>query len=228
MKSIVLAVRPAEQCVHLKRNRLRRTVLLMRYFLKKYGMAAFFITILLSGMVVGASCAGIKHGEYLSKAVKAVTEHIIVQQNTTAIGVFADSFTVSFVFAAAMILMSMSPFGMVTIPIVMLARGVCCGIVSGYLCVTYGLKGLVYYICVMLIGTFISSLALVYVSQYCMDFSFSVFRGIFYKNNIYGNETLRNKLGIMILNTSYMLILIGFASLADTVLFFLLGGLFSF
>ena len=61
-----------------------------------------------------------------------------------------------------------------------------------------------------------------------MDFSFSVFRGIFYKNNIYGNETLRNKLGIMILNTSYMLILIGFASLADTVLFFLLGGLFSF
>ena len=227
MKSIVLAVRPAEQSGDFQRNRYRRAAALLRYFFSFYGMAAFFVTVLLSGMVIGASCAGIKHGELMSRAVEAVTEHITVNRNSTAIGVFADSFTVSFVFAAAMILMAMSPFGIITIPTVMLARGVCCGIISGYLCVTYGLKGLAYYICVMLIGTFISSLALVYVSQYCMDFSFSVFRGIFCKN-LYTGDTLRNKLGIMILNTSYMLILIGFASLADTVLFFLLGGLFGF
>jgi len=224
MKSMVLST---ETKTNNKEYKYIKSKRFFTYFIKRYGLISLFISLILCGMVIGASCVGITQDDIIKRIINTIVQHIVVNQDTVIIGVFADSFTLSFVFAASMILMSMSPFGIITIPAIMFARGVYCGVVSGYLCVTYGLKGLAYYICVMLIGTFVSSLALVYISQYCMDFSASVFREIFYKNN-YDIEPLRNKLGIMILNTSYMLILIGFSSLADTVLSFLIGGLFSF
>ncbi len=224
MKSIVLAVNPNES---VKPGRFESVKAVITYFFKRYGLISFFIFLLLSGMVTGASCAGIKNDEMIGKVLQKVTEHILIENDSAAISVFADSFTFSFVFAAAMLIMSLSPFGILIIPLIVFSRGFYCGIVSGHLCVTYGLRGLAYYIFVMLIGTFLSSLALVYISQYCLDFSVSVFREIFCKNN-YVVEALRNKLGEMLLNISYMLILIGFASLADTVLYFIIGGLFSF
>lgn len=228
MKSIVLAVRQPEFYEDSARpKRYSRIGASAAYFVKRYGMVSFFIMLLLTGMVIGASQAGATHGESADRLIGMLIGGTISANDSTALGVFADSFAVSFLFAAALVCMSLSPFGVVTVPSIMLMRGVCFGAISGYMCITYGLKGLAYYICVMLTGAFVSSLALVYIAQYCMDFSFSVFRAICGKVDS-DSRTLKNKLCNMILNAAYMLILIGFASLADTVLNFLLGGLFSF
>lgn len=224
MKSIVLAVEPHEKS---EVSRFRKITILLSYYLKRYGLISFFIFLLLSGMVMGASYSGANHNELTDKVIKFIMEHILVRDDSSVIGVFADSFTLSFVFAAAMVIMSLSPFGIITIPVIILARGFYCGLISGYLCVTYGLKGLGYYICVVLIGTFLSSLALVYISQCCLDFSASIFKEIFHRSQ-YKYVSLRDKLGVVMVNTSFMIVLIGFASLTDTVLFFFIGGLFKF
>ena len=224
MKSIVLAVSPSERK---QRFRVRRIALSLSYYIKKYGLISFFVFLLLAGIVSGASYCGAHDNALTDKVIKYIMDRNLMRDDPSVIGVFADSFTISFVFAAVCVLMSLSPFGVITIPTVIFARGFYCGVISGYLCVTYGIKGLWYYICVVLIGAFLSSLALVYISQYCMNFSASIVKEIFHKSQ-YKYVALRDKLFEVILNTSFMIILIGFASLADTVLFFLVGGMFKF
>ena len=139
--------------------------------------------------------------------------------------VFADSFVLSMVFTLLLICSAVSVLGVTAVPLIMFVRGILYGAVSGYLCIVFGLKGLAYYIAVLLPGGFISALALVYCSQYCMDFSVSVIMSVFGKDS---SVMLKQRLKELIMNCAYMNIILIFASLTDTILYYLVGGLFSF
>lgn len=197
------------------------------YFFKRYGMVSFFIVVLFAGMIFGAVKAGSANEDLLNKIDILFSGSISVRGDQTPARTFINSFGTSFMFLALFYCFSMSPLGIIAIPLIMFFRGFGYGISSGFLCLTYGLKGLIYYILVMLIGAFISSLALVYASQYCIDFSASMLFSILGKSTLDG-KGLKQKVCTLTLNCSYMIILIIFASLVDTGLYYLIGGLFSF
>lgn len=199
----------------------------LKCYFQRYGMLTLFIAILFSGMIFGAVKAGMASPEALSKIDSVFSRFMNLRNDRTPAQTFMNSFMVSFVFMAALYFSSLSPLGIFFIPALMFFRGFEYGISSGFLCVNYGLKGLAYYITVILLGAFISSLALVYLSQYCIDFSVSMMFSMFGKGTSNG-VGLKVKLGEMTLNCAYMIMLIIFASLLDTGLYYLIGGLFSF
>lgn len=225
MKSIVVAVPQSKNTHKYKRYSPFRSNL--KCYFQRYGMLTLFIVILFSGMIFGAIKAGMASTEILNKIDTMFSRFLNLRSNQTPAVTFMNSFTISFVFMAVLYFSSLSPLGIFFIPTVMFFRGFEYGLSSGFLCVTYGIKGLAYYITVILSGAFISSLALIYSSQYCIDFSVSLLFSVFEKGTSDGMG-LKSKLGEMTLNCAYMIILIIFSSLLDTGLYYLIGGLFSF
>lgn len=226
MKSIVLSVpQPKFVCSQTSYSPFKSNI---TYFLKRYGLVTFFIIALFSGMIMGAVCAGTADESLLDKLDILFSNNISVRGEQTLAKTFINSFGTSFMFLALFFCLSLSPLGVAAIPLIMFFRGFGYGISSGFLCITYGFKGLIYYIFVMLLGAFISSLSLVYAAQYCFDFSKSMIISIFGRDTASATGNLKSKLGALLLNCSYMIILIIFAALLDTVLYYLIGGLFSF
>lgn len=225
MKSIIVAV-PQPKFVYDAKPYSPLRSNLKAYF-KRYGMITFFIVVLFAGMIFGEVKAGTASDDILSKINSLFSGSLISDSTASPAATFINSFSASFAFVLTLYCLSLSPLGIVLIPGVMFFRGFEYGVSSGFLCITYGLKGLAYYILVMLLGAFISSLALVYVAQYCIDFSLSVLFSIFGKPTTDG-QPLKVKIGELTLNCAYMIILIVFASLLDTGLYYLIGGLFSF
>lgn len=225
MKSIIVAV-PQPKISHGYKRYSPFKSNLKCYF-QRYGMLTLFIVILFSGMIFGAVKAGMASSEVLNRIDSMFSGFLNLRSSQTPARTFLNSFTVSFVFMAVLYFSSLSPLGIFFIPAVMFFRGFEYGISSGFLCVSYGLKGLSYYITVILLGAFISSMALMYSSQYCIDFSVSMLFSMFGKGTSDG-VVLKSKLGEMTLNCAYMMIIIIFASLLDTGLYYLVGGLFSF
>ncbi len=220
MKSIVVSMNRSEKIYNAKPySPLKADI---KAFLKRYGILSFFITLLFLGMILGVVRAGQTSGEIMNGIYVFFSGGMIPSETASPVVSFADSFSVSFLFLAVLFCLSLSAPGVVLIPGVIFFRGYEYGIISGYLCVTYGLKGLVYYIAVILSGAFISSMALIYASQYCIDFSLSVLYTFFGKSTTDG-QPLRSKFGELTLNCCYMLIVISFASLTDVLLQRLLG-----
>ncbi len=221
MKSIVIALpQPSEEQRQPFRERLKS-------FFRRYGAAVFFLAVLLSGFVVGAVRSTSGTGQSLSLADRFLLSLPYSMSVRSPAMVFADSFCVSFIFAASLCFLALTPSGIAAIPAVIFFRGFEYGILAGHLCTAYGFKGLAYFVSVVFAGAFLSSLAFVYVSQYCMGCSLYMLLALF-GNLVNGNNTLRTMFRELVLNVSYSLILIVLASLTDTLLFILIGRSFSF
>lgn len=195
-------------------------------FLRRYGMVVLFTALLLAGMVFGA----VRAAPLGESALNGVDRFLLTLPGSSAqrapLTVFADSFCVSFLFLFALCFFSLSPFGAALIPAVVFFRGYEHGLMCGVLCAEYEFAGLAYYISVVLAGAFLSSLALVYLSQYGVVFSGSMLLAIF-DNISFGGRTLRARSRELIMNAAYSLIVTACASLADTALYFLIGRFFA-
>lgn len=217
MKDTIILI-PTPETTQTKRySPLRANVSL---FLRRYGMAVFFIAVLFSGMIIGAFRISAGNAFFHDKLFEFLYNTVTYKSDVQPLKVFADSFVLSLVFAVLLICAAVSFLGVAGVPLIIFIRGILYGAVSGYLCVVFGLKGLAYYIAVLLPGGFISALALVYCSQYCMDFSLSVILSVFGKNK---SILLKERLKELIMNCAYMNIVFIFASLTDTLLYYLIG-----
>ncbi len=225
MKSMIVTVPQPKK--HDRYSRYSPVRANLRCYFQRYGMLTLLIVILFSGMIFGAVKAGMASDEALNRIDELFSGFLNLKSNQTPAKTFMNSFTVSFVFMIVMYCSSLSPLGIFFIPAILFFRGFEYGISSGFLCVSYGLKGLAYYITVILLGAFVSSLALMYSAQYCIDFSVSMLFSMFGKGTSDG-VGLKPKLGEMTLNCAYMILIIIFSSLLDTGLYYLLGRLYSF
>ena len=151
----------------------------LKCFLQRYGMITMLIAILFFGLIMGAIRIGMTSSDALSRINAILSNFLNPNVSQTPAETFMKSFTFSFVFILLLYAFSISPTGLLFIPAVLFFRGLGYGLISGVLCVSYGLKGLAYYITVILPGAFLSSMALLYLAQYCMDFSASVLFLIF-------------------------------------------------
>lgn len=222
MKSIVIALPQPSVNVDVESEPPRPIGERISSFLRRYGAALFFLILLISGMIVGAvrtSSAQAMPG----KMDEFFASLPVTFEKKTPIAVFSDSFSASFIFAAALCFLALTPAGLPAIPALVFFRGYEYGVVSGCLCVQYGFRGLAYFLSVMLAGSFLASLSLVYLSQFCLQCSGAM---LLAAAGHAGGRALRDKFRDLIMNAAYAIILIVFASLTDTVLYLLIGRLF--
>ena len=193
--------------------------------IKRCGVIIFLIITLFSGMIFGA--VGIMKADdtVFEKIQPLFSVFINTKNNVPPIRVFVNSFTISFLFAALLYISSFSLLGIPRAVALLFLQGARYGILSGILCMNYGLKGLLFYLTVNLSGGFLSSAAIVYQSQYCVDFSLALLLETIGKRKP-DSPPLRNKAAELSLNSCFVIMAIIFASLTDTLLFFLAGGLF--
>ena len=192
-------------------------------FFRTYGLALLMIIMLLSGLCFGALRSTSDGGFYLTGAERFLITLPSAQEGKTPVMIFADSFSVSFIFTAALLFLAVTPSGLPGIPALMFFRGVELGVMAGVFCRSCGFTGLAYFVSVVLSGAFLSSLALVYFSQYCIGFSASMLLAAIGSRM---PDALKGRLRELLMNGAYALLLIAFASVTDTLLYFLIGRMF--
>lgn len=223
MKSLIIALPHSsdETVIQEPQPALKR----LREFFKQYGLMLILTCILLMGVAFGIFRTVSESGSSMTVADKFLSFVPDGEKSKTPVMIFADSFSVSFIFAAALCFFALTPSGIPAIPAVIFFRGYEFGIAAGSLCLKSGFSGMAYYISVILAGEFLSSIALLYYSQYALSCAASMLLAVF-GQTAHGERSLRERFKELIMNGAYCLILVAFASLTDTVLYLLIGRLF--
>ncbi len=138
---------------------------------------------------------------------------------------FIISLTSSFIFIFILIMLGVCAFGSVFIPIIPFIRGFSMGLVSGYIYSTYGLKGILFYLIVVLPGALISAIAIILEAKESFDFSRLLFLKITSKSS---SEKIESNFKIYLLRTGYIFVILAISSITDSLLSILISGHFKF
>ncbi len=194
----------------------------IRYFLRRWGVRAAFTLLLLSGLLVGTLSFGSLSKETLGQLDLLFTTNLPGRLSDGALSAFCASFSSDFLFFIASFLMGLSVWGAALLPVIAFFKGFGIGITAAYLISSYGLRGLGFYVVVLLPGVFVFSIVLVYE----LALSLGIFRrmcSVLFRRGRYGfADSFRSFLHG---SARYLILTFG-ASVLDVVLWALFGGLF--
>ena len=190
-------------------------------FLKKYEILnidpsirslLFLATFMIIGMICGTLIVPSLNMESLYKLDFLFLSDFKQRLEQSNIQVFMSSFYALSLFALFIELSALSCWGIIVIPAILTFKGLGLGLTAGYLYLIYGLKGIAFYILILLPGIFVSSIGLTLFSLGSMKFSFKLLKTIFHKKNS----------AVLLLNikehfkaSSYCLVVLGISSLID-------------
>lgn len=177
--------------------------------------------LMLSGMAAGALYSRNVGSESLLHLDFIFNSNIVSRASNTYISNFTASFASSFLFILACFLSGLSLWGVFIVPAVLFFRGFGLGLTSGYMVSVYGGMGVLFYLCVILPGAFVSCLAIIFASREGMHYS-----RFFAFHASEARQSFRMKWYLM--RFGGILGLCFLAALIDLTLSSLLGGLFSF
>lgn len=151
-------------------------------FVKKNLSSILFTLCYTVGVVWGACISVGAEDEFLSRMDFLFTTNLDTRLSMGMFSCFAAHFASNFIFFAAAVLCGLSIWGVGVLPFVVAFKGFGTGLTAGYLISAYGLKGIGFYIAVVLPGAFVFSLALVFMSSDCSLMSIRLARSLFSKN----------------------------------------------
>ncbi len=189
-------------------------------FFKTYGTIVMMGLMIIIGFCVGVIQLNL-NGGVVSDTLELLISLPWKLSEKTPVMVFADSFSVSFLAAALMLFFAAAPSGMVTVPIVVFFRGCIFGVLAGVLAVQCGFAGLGYFVSVVLAGAFLASLAYIYFSQYCLDFSITILNELLGKISL--GLPLKEQFKDLFLSFANTVLMLAFSSLVDTALYMAIG-----
>ena len=201
---------------------------------KRYNIMGFIITnkltlfmsfVFLIGMLVGTICIEKVKIETIRNLDFLFCSDFKVRLNQTWINNFIASFSSSFIFVIFMVIMAFSFPGLIFIPVILMFRGVGLGLVGGYLYLIYGLKGVAFYILILIPGIFISSLGLISISCDSMRFSYKLSSKLMPKS---GNDRLWNEMIAYLKRVGYTTVIFVISPLADITFMMLFSRFFKF
>lgn len=142
--------------------------------LKKWGIVAFFTAAIVAGL-----CRGCVRADKLSPStIKTLDAFFLInlpeRLSAGAFSAFSASFGSDFLFLLCAFLLGLSLWGAAILPFLAFLKGYSVGVSAGYLVACYGLSGLGFYLCVMLPGIIIFSLAFVFE----LASAFNIFRSL--------------------------------------------------
>lgn len=193
--------------------------------ISKNKLIFLLILILLVGMITGTICAKFANDNLIDNLDFLFASNIKTRSEQSMIDTFVASFTSSFVFTAILILMGLSVWGIIFIPIIPFLRGFGLGLIAGFLCSNYGFKGILFHILVLLPGVFISSIGIILEARESIKLSARIIASLSPHGNI-SNQW--QNLKIFFIRSGYIFIILAVSSIIDMIFTALFSGLFKF
>ncbi len=201
---------------------MKRIIHKISLFLDKYEIVSigrnnkifiFLILCMISGMILGSISVGTISMEIIHKLDFLFLNDFKERINSSGLDIFISSFSSLAVFAVVTEMCALSFWGSAVIPLINFFRGLGFGITSGYLYLIYGLKGIAFYILILLPGIFISSIGFILFSVEGIKFSIKFARKILPKGS---SDELWEEFKKNIRNSGYSMIILLVSSIIDT------------
>lgn len=198
----------------------------IRYYFKRYGVRTLFVLIFFFGLTCGSIYAQNADSEMLYSLDFLFTTNMDARLSQSTLNTFCACFASNFIFLIVIYLFGLAPWGMPTLPFVVMFKGFGTGLTAGYLFILNNLSGLGFYLLVLLPGSFLFCLSMITFANYAFDFSRTMFLHTVSKS--IPKQSLRQ--GVFAFSSQLMssLIMTFFAALLDTILWTLFAGMFNF
>lgn len=145
------------------------------YLIKNNTIVSFFIFLLFIGIITGTILTRNANEELIQNLKMLFLSNYTLRSSQPLLDTFTASIISSFIFVFLSIIMGLSMWGSITIPMLIFFKGLGLGLSSGYIYLTYGFKGILFNLVIVLPGAFLSCLALVISSKESITFSYTLF-----------------------------------------------------
>ena len=173
MKGVVLSLPVRNRAK--RKHSLGSYISFLRLNLPALGFVALFAAGIVGGVLVFSKC---KVG-LLEDLDFLFLTNIESARGESMLSSFVSHFAVNFMFAAAVILCGLSPWGVGVIPLCFAFKGFGTGLSAAYLLSTYGFKGFGFYLAVVLPGTFVFAVTLLYLCVESSSLSLKISKAVF-------------------------------------------------
>lgn len=180
---------------------------------------------LLIGMVIGAISARNAGYDTLLRFDLLFSSNFAARKTQSLFLTFTASFAASFLFVLLCFLAGLSLWGAFLSPLIPLFRGYGMGCSAGYLYAFYSLRGVLFYLLVLLPGFFLSALAIIIGTRESIRFSATL---IFSTKPEASSERLKGDLRLYMKRTCVILIVILISAAIDVFLTACFSGLLEF
>lgn len=197
---------------------------LIKFIVDNKFAASLILTMIIS-MIFGAVCVNYVDLSTVKKLDILFLSDFDSRSNQGELYTFVSSFTCLFLFWLMLITSALSALGVIIVPGILIFRSWGLGLTSGYLYLIYGLKGVAFYILVLLPGIFISSIAFICMSVTSAKFSIRVLK----KFLPHASEgSLWNEMLLYIKKSGYILAIFMISSVIDMFFMKVFSNLFVF
>lgn len=222
MKGVVFSFKKSD----FRRTHKKITISDIRYFLKRYGIMVMCVSLLLTGLIFGSAYAQNSTSSLLDSLDFLFTTNFDVRLSQNAAETFCACFASDFMFLFVIFLLGLSPWGIPVLLFVLFFKGFGTGLTAGYLYMAHSLKGVGFYLLILLPGTFLFCMALALFSTSAFYISKRMFFYTLSRN--VPAQPLRKGVINFCSRSMSSLIMTFFAALLDVVLWTLFAGTFNF
>ncbi len=140
-------------------------------FGKNHRTIVFLSILMAAGIVLGTIAVGTVSMDFIYKIDFLFLNDFSARISSTHLEIFISSLLSLFAFSLIIEFSTLSFFGALLIPVIIIFKGLGIGITAGYLYMIYGLKGIAFYILILLPGIFISSIGIIIFAAESFKFS---------------------------------------------------------
>ena len=192
---------------------------------KSNKLLIFLSLALFVGMIFGSLAINSVNMEVIHNLDFLFSSDFQERISQSSLDVFASSLSTSAFFILCLEIVALSFWGVALVPSIILFKGLGLGLTAGYLYSIYGLKGVAFYILILLPGIFISSIGLVLFSVDAVKFSRKFAGKVLPKPN---TDRLWDDLTTHLKKAGYCLVMLAFAALIDMAFMAMFARFFEF
>ncbi len=185
----------------------------------------FLFICLIAGMIFGTVSVSSISMEFIYKLDFIFLSDFKGRLSQSNTEIFISSLCILSIFALLLELCSLSCWGMIFIPFIMGFKGFGLGITAGYLYLIHGLKGIAFYLLILLPGIFISSIGLTIFSSQCIKFSISILKNVLSKEE---SKNLRYEIKNHLKKSGYCITILLMSSIIDVCFMIMFSRFFNF
>lgn len=186
----------------------------------------FMLICLLVGIVLGSTSAGYINFETLDVLNSIFLSDFKERITQNGSEVFVSSLSLYFMFALILELSALAVWGAVSIPLTICFKGLGIGLSGGYLYMIYGLKGIAFYILILVPGIVISSIAFVFFGAAAFKNSVVIAKRIMPK--VINTEPMWDAVKLNVKKLGYCTLVLCFSAFVDMCFMMMFSGFFNF
>ena len=196
-----------------------------KYFFVNNKLFTVLFVIFIFGAIVGNLVIKNTNENFLKDVADLLTLNFRVRSEGSFFNIFTESIFSNFIFILIIFSMGLSVFGVTLVPPIVFLKGYFIGIFQNYLCKSFGIKGILFFIFVILPGFIFSILATLLMAKEAIKIS-NIFSNMLLNIKNWQNDEKSVKSYLQ--KTCCVLILIVTSAFIDSILNLILFRFFSF